>query len=108
MRFANKLFMMCFALLLSSSFVFAQGEGGLDLGEYLTDYRAVAAAIAIAFAAGLGAMGQGRAGAAALESIGRNPEANGKIRTSMIIILALIESLVILSFVVSLKLAGVW
>ena len=103
MRFANKLFMMCFVLLMSGGFAFAQEEPAL--GEYLTDIRAIAAAICIAFAAGLGALSQGRAGAAMLESIGRNPEAQGKLFVPMMIILALIESLVILAFVIAQKLA---
>ena len=40
-------------------------------------------------------LGQGRATAAALEAMARQPEASGNIRTTMIIGLALIESLVI-------------
>ena len=104
MRFANKLFMLCFALLLSAGFAFAQ-DGGHDLGEYLTDFRAIAAAICIAVAAGLGALGQGRAGAAALESIGRNPEASKQIFTPMILTFVFIESLVIFALLIGLKLA---
>jgi len=41
------------------------------------------------------AIAQGRAAAAALEGMARQPEAAGNIRTSMIIALAFIESLVI-------------
>jgi F-type H+-transporting ATPase subunit c len=85
------------------SLAFAQSDPGL--GEYLTDFRALAAAIAIGLAAGLGALGQGRAGAAALESIGRNPESLKFLFTPMILILALIESLVIFALVISMKLA---
>ena len=64
--------------------------------------------VAIAFAAlalGLpiavigGAMGQGRAAAAALEGIARQPEAAGEIRLLLIISLALIESLVIYALI---------
>ena len=103
MRFANKLFMSCFVLLLSSGLAFAQDMH--DLGEYLTDFRAIAAAICIALAAGLGALGQGRAGAAALESIGRNPEASKQIFTPMILTFVFIESLVIFALLIGLKLA---
>lgn len=65
---------------------------------------ALAAAIAISVAAVGGAMAQGRAVAAALEALARNPEA--KVTGPMIIGLALIESLVIYAFVVALQLAG--
>ena len=51
-----------------------------------------------------GALGQGKAAAAALEGIARNPGAAGKITTPMIIGLAMIESLVIYSLVISLLL----
>ncbi|MDR2337830.1 MAG: ATP synthase F0 subunit C [Deltaproteobacteria bacterium] len=94
-----------FNLLLLSGVSFAFAQSDPALGEYLTDIRALAAAIGIGVAAGLGALGQGRAGAAALESIGRNPESLKSLFTPMILILALIESLVIFALVVSLKLA---
>jgi len=50
------------------------------------------------FGAGLG---QGRVGAAAMDAIARQPEAAGKIQTGMIIALALIESLVIYSLLIT-------
>ena len=49
-----------------------------------------------------GALGQGKAAAAALDGIARQPEASGKIQTVMIIALALIESLVIYALLVAL------
>jgi F-type H+-transporting ATPase subunit c len=48
------------------------------------------------------ALGQGRAGAAGIEGIARQPEAAGRIQTAMIIVLALIESLVIYSLLIAL------
>jgi len=48
-----------------------------------------------------GALGQGRAAAAALEGISRNPGAASKIQTPMILGLALIESLVLFGFAVA-------
>jgi F-type H+-transporting ATPase subunit c len=68
----------------------------------------------LALAAGLGlpiavisaALGQGRAAAAALEGIARQPEAAGKIQTAMIIGLALIESLVIYALLMFFILQG--
>ncbi len=65
---------------------------------------ALASGIGIGIAAFGGALGPGRAIASALDGIGRNPGASGKILTPMIIGLAMIESLVIYSLVVSLML----
>lgn len=66
----------------------------------------VALALAIGFGVPIavlsGAIGQGKAAAAALEGIARQPEAAGKIQTAMIIGLALIESLVIYALLISL------
>lgn len=62
--------------------------------------KAIAAALAISVAAFGGALGQGRATATALEGIARNPAADSKIFTPMIVGLALIESLVIYALVV--------
>ena len=75
----------------------AAGEGSVVKGML-----AIAAGIAISFAAGLGALGQSRGLAAALEGIARNPSASGKLVTPMIIGLALIESLVIYALVIAL------
>jgi len=63
---------------------------------------ALAAGIAIGIAAGLGALGQSKGLAAALDGIARNPGASGKLVTPMIIGLAMIESLVIYALVISL------
>lgn len=46
-----------------------------------------------------GALAQGKAAAAALEGMARQPEAMGKMQTAMILSLAFIESLVIFTFV---------
>jgi F-type H+-transporting ATPase subunit c len=67
---------------------------------------AIASAIAIGLAAYGGTQGQGKAAAAALEGIARNPEAQGKIFTPMILAMALIESLVILGFVIAFMIQG--
>ena len=67
---------------------------------------AMAAGLAIGIAAFGGALGQGRAGAAALEGIARNPGAKGDIFVPMILVLALIESLVIYALVISFQILG--
>lgn len=61
----------------------------------------IGASLAIGLAVLGGALGQGRAAAAALEGISRNPGATSRIQTPMIIGLALIESLVLFAFAVA-------
>ena len=56
---------------------------------------ALAAALAIAISTIFPALGQGKVGAAAMESIARQPEAAGDIRTAMILAMALLEALTI-------------
>jgi len=67
-------------------------------------------AIAAGFGLGLAALGgglaQGRAAAAALDGIARNPGAAGQIRGPMILGLALIESLVIYALIIAFILVG--
>ncbi|MEK6774822.1 MAG: ATP synthase F0 subunit C [Bdellovibrionota bacterium] len=66
-----------------------------------TGMIALAAAVAISIAVLGGTIGQGLAASAALEGVSRNPAATDKIFTPFILSLALIESLVILAFLVS-------
>ncbi len=56
--------------------------------------------IGFGLAAGLAGLGQGKIGSAALEGTARNPSAQGKIQTMMILGLAFIESLVIFALVI--------
>jgi F-type H+-transporting ATPase subunit c len=93
---------------------FAQPFGGAAAaaraaGSNENDVKMWAAAGA-GFAIGLGVLGgtlgQGRAASAALEGISRNPGAAPRIQTPMILGLALIESLVLLSFVIAFFLYG--
>jgi F-type H+-transporting ATPase subunit c len=62
---------------------------------------ALGAGLGIAIAAFGGALGQARGIAAALDGMARNPAASGKLFGPMIIGLAMIESLVIYAFVIS-------
>ena len=61
---------------------------------------ALSAPLAIGLAALGSALGLGRAVGSAMEAIGRQPEASGKILTSMIIGAALIEALTIYTLIV--------
>ncbi len=67
---------------------------------------AIATAVSIAVAAFGGGLGQGNAVNGAMQGIARNPGASGKIMTTMIIGLALIESLVIYGLVIAFMLLG--
>ena len=92
--------------LLVPALAFAQqmGAGGLGSAANKFDSNsglAIAAGLAIGLAALGGTLGQGRAAAAALEGISRNPGAAARIQTPMILGLALIESLVLFAFVVA-------
>jgi F-type H+-transporting ATPase subunit c len=62
---------------------------------------AIGAAIAIGLAVYGGTSAQGKAAAAALEGIARNPAAADKLFVPLILSLALIESLVVLAFLVA-------
>jgi len=62
---------------------------------------ALAIGLGIALAAALGAIAQSRAISGAVEAIARQPEAGGRIFTSLIIGLALIETLVIYTLLVT-------
>jgi F-type H+-transporting ATPase subunit c len=77
------------------------GEAGGQLGELAKLGLAIGSGLGIGIAAGIGGIGQGRATAAALSGIARNPGAASKIQTPMIIGLALIESLVIYALAIT-------
>ncbi len=88
---------------------FAEGpevEAAAEAAVHAGPTAAIAAAFAISIAAFGGALAQGRAAAAALEGIARNPQAQDKIFTPMILGLALIESLVIYALIIAFMLVG--
>ena len=71
-----------------------------------TGIIAIAAGIAMGCAAlGIG-IGQGMLGSKAMESMGKQPEAMSGIRTSMIIAMAIMETIGVLTFVIAIVLAG--
>lgn len=65
-------------------------------------WKIISASFALAIAAAAGAFSQSRSIVSALDGTARNPGAGGDLRVSMIIGLALIESLVIYTFVICL------
>ena len=87
---------------LFSSVAFAQDANQTELWKW----QSIGAALAIGLAAFGGALGQGKAAAAALEGIARNPNSSGKMTVPLILGLALIESLVIYALVIAAGWAG--
>ena len=87
-------------VLLYSSSAFAQ-VAAADNASTTNSMLAIGAAIAMGVA-GLGAtLGQGRAAAAALEGIARNPGAQDKVQTPLILSLAFMEAIGIFAFVIA-------
>ena len=85
---------------------FAQEAAGASNQQDVQKWGLLAAGLGMALAAFGGALGQGKAAASALEGIARNPSASDRIFTPMILGLALIESLVIYSLVISFMILG--
>ena len=90
--------------MLVTASAFAQEAAGATAFNDRDKILGLAAGLGIGIAAFGGALGQGRAAAAALDGIARNPGASDKIFTPMILGLALIESLVIYSLIISILL----
>lgn len=88
-------------LALIASPAYAQGGGDVG-GMSIAVASILTAGFALGIAAGLGAIGQGRAIGSAAEAIARNPSASGDIRGVLILGLVLIESLVIYVLLISL------
>jgi len=89
-------------LLTTAGMALAQEEAGDDPRGLI----ALAAGLGIGIAAVGAGLGQGRAVAAAMESIGRNPNAADRIQTPMIIGIAFIEALAIYALVIAFTLSG--
>ncbi len=89
---------------LSTVAMAAEGGGAAEkvAGLNFFIYSAVAAGLGIAIAAFGCGLGQGMAVKSSVEGIARNPEASGKVTVTMLIGLAMIESLCIYALVVAL------
>jgi F-type H+-transporting ATPase subunit c len=84
----------------------AMAQEAAAAGESTKAGVAIAAGLAIAIGSFGAALGQGRAVAAAMESIGRNPNAADRIQTPMIIGIAFMEALAIYALVIAFFLQG--
>jgi F-type H+-transporting ATPase subunit c len=95
------LFFGLVGILMAAAPALAQTAGAVaDNESSVAKYGKLAAGFGFAIAAGLGAIGQSRIAAAAVEGAARNPGAAGRIQTMMILGLALIESLVLFALLV--------
>ena len=97
----RSLILAAMAVLAAPSLALAQTAGAADPRAWVGPYAVIVAGFAMAFAAGLCGLGQGRAVAAAVDAMARQPGAAARIQTAMIIGLALIESLAIYVLVVA-------
>jgi F-type H+-transporting ATPase subunit c len=101
----KKTFLTVF-MLLAAGFLapaYAQEPGAAaSHATTVAQWSIITAGCALAFAAAFGALGQGKAVAAAVEGIARNPGAAGDIRGALILGLVLIESLVIYVLLIAL------
>ncbi len=97
----KKLFVLLsvMAIVMLATPMFAQGEPAAAAAS-ATNWVAITSGFAMAFAAGLAALGQGKIGAAACEGMARNPAARAGIQIAMILSLAFVESLVLFTLVV--------
>ncbi len=77
---------------------FAQGE---DAASSILGDKAMAAAIVVGLAATAGAIGMGWAIAKSVEGIARQPEAEGKIRTTLMLGLVFVETAIIYALVIA-------
>ena len=94
-----------FVVLLSSGMALA-AEGAAAAGGAAQVAIAISAGLAVAIAAFGAALGQGRVGAAAMESIGRNPNAADRLFLPLVLALALLEALALYGFVIAILLQG--
>ncbi len=95
-------FLTTLMVLGSSCAAFAEGGDVKSSAVAFFLYSAIAAGLAVAIAAHGCGIGQGMAVKGAVEGIARNPESSGKVTVTMLIGLAMIESLTIYALVVSL------
>lgn len=105
MKIGFAIFSALFSVLFMAGSALASEGGAFDPSSNFSGY-AIAASLAIALPALGGALGQGKAAAAALEGIARNPSASGKIFVPMILGMALIESLVLFGLIMAFILSG--
>ena len=92
------------AMVMFAGFALAAEGGGKAASGMLLPYTVLAAGLAIGLGAIGSGIGMGTAIGGACEGTSRNPEAGGRILTTMLIGLAMIESLTIYALIIALLL----
>jgi F-type H+-transporting ATPase subunit c len=92
--------MMKFMLLMAILLIAASPVLAADGAAGTTNWKPVAAPLAMAIASGLCGLGQARAVASSAEAMARNPGAQAGIRFALILGLVLIESLALYTLVI--------
>jgi len=103
-KYASLIALLVVYVLVGSDFAFAEEAAGAVMAG--RDFLALGAGLAVGLGVAGAATGQGRVVASALDSIGRNPSAAGKLNTPMILGLVFIEALGILAFVIAFFIQG--
>lgn len=88
-------------LLTTAAPVETTGEAVEEAASDSTSAKAIAAAITVAIAATAGAIAMGMAICKAVDGIARQPEADGKIRTSLMLGLVFVETAIIYALIVA-------
>lgn len=89
-----------FAIFFSPVTAFAAETAAVEAASAATA-KAYAAGIAIAITAGLGALGMGFVIAKTMDAVARQPEAEGKLRTIMMLGLVFVETAIIYALIVA-------
>ena len=76
-------------------------DASTDSTDTTTSGKAIAAALCVGLAAAAGAIGMGMAIAKSSESISRQPEASGDIRTTLMLGLVFIETAIIYGLIIA-------
>lgn len=106
-RWTKPLLAALWMLVLASPALAVEATGApADGGVWHHGLIALAAGLGLGLAAFGAALGQGRATAAAMESIGRNPNSADRIFTPLIVGLALMEALALYGLVIAFLLQG--
>lgn len=95
-------FVFCGVVLMANPAMAQEAAGGGTSSGLI----ALAAGLGLGIAAFGAAIAQGKATAAAMESIGRNPNSADRIFTPLIVGLALMEALALYALVIAFQLAG--
>ena len=95
----KKLFVLLALMMMASPMIFAQG-GAAPASEAHAQWVVISAGFAMAIASSLCGLAQGKAIAAAVEGMARNPGAAKAIQLAMLIGLAFIESLALYTLLI--------